>query len=57
MGVGGVWGCRWRELRPMGFGGAGVGGGKGKEGAGARGGGEYEMLGQAEDGRVREGRG
>ena len=55
MGVGGVWGCRWRELRPMGF-----GGGKGKEGGGGggqQGRGEYEMVGQVEDGRGREGRG
>ena len=51
MAVGGVWSCRWRELRPMSFGSA-----AGKE-LSAQGRGEYEMLAQAEDGRVREGRG
>lgn len=43
MTVGGVWSCRWRELRPISF-----GGGAGK------GGGEFEMVAVAEEG---EGRG
>ena len=29
MGGGGWWGVRWRELRPIGFGTGGVGGGEG----------------------------
>lgn len=38
--VGGVWSCRWRELRPINFGGgSGVTKGGGKDGAG-----EYEMV-------------
>lgn len=40
MTVGGVWSCRWRELRPISFGG---GGAKGV-------GGEYEMVGREEEG-------
>lgn len=44
MTVGGVWSCRWRELRPISFGGGGGGGG-------AKGvGGEYEMVGTEEGG-------
>ncbi len=41
MGVGGVWACRWRELRPMSFGGGGRAerGGAGGSGVGERGGG------------------
>ncbi|KAL8760722.1 MAG: hypothetical protein Q9184_003102 [Pyrenodesmia sp. 2 TL-2023] len=39
---GGVWACRWRELRPIEFGGGG--GGKG-------GGGEYELAAREEMGR------
>ena len=45
--AGGVWSCRWRELRPIAFGGGG-GEGAGKEG-GAGGGGEYEMVSGAEE--------
>ena len=44
MTVGGVWSCRWRELRPISF-------GTGKGGGGDRG--EYEMVGRGEEeGRV-----
>ena len=43
MTVGGVWSCRWRELRPISFGGGGVdpggGGGGGEEGEEG-----YEMV-------------
>ena len=46
MTVGGVWSCRWRELRPISFG-TGKGGG----------GGEYEMVGREEEGRVDRGEG
>lgn len=47
---GGVWCCRWRELRPIAFGGGG-GKGKGKgEGEGGDTGGEYEMVGRVEEG-------
>ena len=57
---GGVWACRWRELRPIEFGGAAAAAAKGKgrdgdegvgylvgKGKGRRrdGGGEYEMVG------------
>lgn len=55
---GGVWACRWRELRPIGFGGAAAAKGKGRDGdegvgylvgkgkgRGRDGGGEYEMVG------------
>ena len=47
--VGGVYSCRWRELRPMAFG----------KGANGTAGGEYELVarGDPEDGRIREGRG
>lgn len=45
MTVGGVWSCRWRELRPINFG-----------GGAAKGGGEYEMVSTAEDGGAGEGR-
>ena len=41
--AGGVWSCRWRELRPISFGGVGGGGG-GKGGDPGGGGGEYEMV-------------
>lgn len=58
MTVGGVWSCRWRELRPISFGGGkgvGVGGGGGGGGRG-----EYEMVpGTAtatENGELGEGR-
>lgn len=58
MTVGGVWSCRWRELRPISFGahdvgggGAGAGGAKETRGDGA---GEYEMVSTRED--VEEGR-
>lgn len=50
--AGGVWSCRWRELRPISFGSVGGGGGRGKEGD--PGGGEYEMVGT--DGGEGEGR-
>ena len=48
--AGGVWSCRWRELRPIAFGGGGGEGG-GKEGGagGGGGGGEYEMVSGAEE--------
>ena len=73
--AGGIWSCRWRELRPIGFGTGSAGtsssgkangavtGGKSNSGGGGGGGvgGEYEMVGtgilDAEDGRLREGRG
>ena len=55
---GGVWACRWRELRPIEFGGAAAAKGKGRDGdegvgylvgkgkgRGRDGGGEYEMAG------------
>ena len=45
MTVGGVWSCRWRELRPISF-----GTGVGDKGVGDRG--EYEMVGRGEEGRV-----
>jgi len=38
--LGGVWGCRVRELRPLSFGGGG------KTGVGGRG--DYEMVGRVE---------
>ena len=38
-----MWACRWRELRPIDFG----GGGKGKERARAKG--EYEMVSAKEE--------
>lgn len=50
MTVGGVWSCRWRELRPISFG-TGKGGGGGDRG-------EYEMVGrEEEEGRVDRGEG
>lgn len=49
MTVGGVWSCRWRELRPISFG-TGKGGGGGDRG-------EYEMVGREEEGRVDRGEG
>ena len=45
--AGGVWSCRWRELRPMAF---GTGVGKGANGAARE---EYELVAQED----REGRG
>ncbi|KAI4262451.1 MAG: hypothetical protein L6R42_002369 [Xanthoria sp. 1 TBL-2021] len=55
---GGVWACRWRELRPIEFGGGAAAKGKGRDGdegvgylvgkgkgRGRDGGGEYEMVG------------
>lgn len=39
---GGVWSCRWRELRPISFGTGDPGGGGGSKG------GEYEMLAREE---------
>ncbi len=49
--AGGVWSCRWRELRPIAFGSVGGGGGGGGGGGkgGEEGGGEYEMV-AAEEG-------
>ncbi len=48
MTVGGVWSCRWRELRPISF-----GNGVGDKGGGDRDRGEYEMVGgREEEGRV-----
>ena len=44
MTVGGVWSCRWRELRPISF---GTGTGGGGKGGGDRG--EYEMVGRDEE--------
>ena len=42
MTIGGIWSCRWRELRPISFGGgSGV---TGKGGGGKDGAGEYEMV-------------
>lgn len=53
--AGGVWTCRWRELRPIAFGGTGKGGDGVGMGIGVGGGG-YEMVGGAEEGEgVREG--
>ena len=52
--AGGIWFCRWRELRPMAFGtGDAAAAGKGANGA-VRG--EYELVGSegAEDARGRE---
>ncbi|KAL9595159.1 MAG: hypothetical protein Q9219_006615 [cf. Caloplaca sp. 3 TL-2023] len=46
--MGGVWACRWRELRPIEFG--GEGGKKGRSREGRDGGGEYELVGRREDG-------
>lgn len=43
-----MWCCRWRELRPIAFGGKGVGGGKGVEGGRERG--VYEMVATREEG-------
>lgn len=39
--VGGVWSCRWRELRPISF-------GTGDPGGGGRKDGEYEMVAREE---------
>lgn len=50
--VGGVWSCRWRELRPIAFGKGGKEGGGGGGGAG----GEYEMV-AVEEGGEGEGEG
>ena len=47
MTVGGVWSCRWRELRPISF-------GTGKSG-GDRG--EYEMVGRGEEDGMERGEG
>ena len=46
MTMGGVWSCRWRELRPISFGTGDPGGGSGggRKPGGAGGGGEYEMV-------------
>ncbi|KAF6218562.1 hypothetical protein HO133_005912 [Letharia lupina] len=58
--AGGVWGCRWRELRPISFGGGGGGAGAGaggKVGGDPGGGGEYEMLATVEEGGGGEGEG
>ena len=47
MTVGGVWSCRWRELKPISFGtGAAAHGGGGGDG------GEYEMVRPPENGEV-----
>lgn len=59
--VGGMWACRWRELRPIGFGG-GAGGRGGKKGGGGGGGvgderGGYEMVGKGEEEGERNGDG
>lgn len=52
MGGGGVWACRWRELRPMSFGGGGGGEGGGERGGDReREGGKEEGRGRGRDGR------
>lgn len=52
MTVGGVWSCRWRELRPISFGGKDA-----SAGAGPGGGPEYEMVAADEEGgEARQGR-
>lgn len=43
---GGVWSCRWRELRPISFGTGDPGGGGSKPRGG---GGEYEMVAREEE--------
>ena len=42
----GIWGCRWRELQPMAFGGSGSGSGSGGGATSKAGdeGGDYEMA-------------
>lgn len=44
--MGGVWSCRWRELRPISF---GTGAGSGTEAKRREAGGEYEMVGMDEE--------
>ena len=59
MTVGGVWSCRWRELRPISFGTGmgGGGGGKGGKGGGDRERGEYEMVGRGKEDGMERGEG